>query len=78
MRNAAPSQRDLVTHAVREGGGDFAAVARIVTDNGSLVYSAAAAAREAALGRDALQALPPSVYRDSLLNLLAFAVGRDR
>jgi octaprenyl-diphosphate synthase len=78
LRNAAPSQRELVTHAVREGGGDFAAVARIVTDNGSLAYSAAAAAREAALGREAINVLPSSVYRDSLLNLLAFAVGRDR
>jgi len=78
MRNAAPSQRELVTHAVREGGGDFAAVARIVTDNGSLLYSTAAAKREAALGREALLALPPSVHRESLLNLIAFAVSRDR
>jgi len=78
LRSATPQQRELMTRAVREGGGDFAEVARIVTDNGSLQYSATLAEREVANGRDALRMLPPSPHRDSLLNLLAFAVCRDR
>ena len=78
LRSAAPEQRDLVARAVREGNGDFGAVARIVTDNGSLTYSRALAVREAEEGRAAIEALPASDCRDSLLHLLAFAVDRDR
>jgi octaprenyl-diphosphate synthase len=78
LRNAAPEQREVVARAIREGNGDFGAVARIVTDNGSLAYSLDLAHREAAQGRNALEVLPPSEHRDSLLHLLAFAVDRDR
>jgi len=43
LRCATPVQRDFVTAAVREGRGDFTAVAQIVADNGSLEYSRALA-----------------------------------
>jgi octaprenyl-diphosphate synthase len=78
LRSAATEQRDVVARAVRDGNGDFAAVARIVTDNGSLAYSRRLAEREAAAGKCAIENLPDSVFRDSLLHLLAFAVDRDR
>jgi octaprenyl-diphosphate synthase len=63
---------------VRDGDGDFEAIARIVTDNGSLAYSSDLAGREVEAAATALRALPASIYRNSLLDLLAFAVGRDR
>jgi octaprenyl-diphosphate synthase len=78
LRSAAPEQRELVASAVREGNGDFGAVARIVTENGSLAYSLRLAQREADEGRRAAESLPASDSRDSLLHLLAFAVDRDR
>jgi len=78
LRSAVPEQRELVARAVREGNGDFGAVARIVTDNGSLAYSLNLAQREAEEGRRAIDVLPESDSRDSLLHLLAFAVDRDR
>ena len=78
LRSAVPEQRELVARAVREGNGDFGAVARIVTDNGSLAYSLNLAQREAEEGRRAIDVLPGSDSRDSLLHLLAFAVDRDR
>jgi octaprenyl-diphosphate synthase len=78
LRSALPAQREMVAAAVRDGGGDFDAIARIVSDNGSLAYSRELAEREAAIGRDALLSLPPTIYRDSLLHLIAFAVDRDR
>ena len=78
LRSAAPEQRELVARAVREGNGDFSAVARIVSDNGSIAYSRTLAQREASEGRSAIEALPASDCRDSLLHLLAFAVDRDR
>ena len=78
LRNATPEQRELVVRAVRDGHGDFGAIARIVTDNGSIAYSAQLAPKEVQAARTALAALPASEYGDSLLDLLAFAVGRDR
>ena len=78
LRSATAEQRELVVHAVREGHGDFDAIARIVADNGSIAYSGTLASREVEIADRAIRELPVSVYRDSLLNLLAFAVGRDR
>jgi octaprenyl-diphosphate synthase len=78
LRSAAPEQRELVARAVRDGNGDFGAIARIVADNGSLAYSLKLAQREADDGRLAVESLPPSDCRDSLIHLLAFAVDRDR
>ena len=78
LRSATAEQRELVVQAVREGHGDFDAIARIVTDNGSIAYSGSLASREVEIADRAIRELPASAYRDSLLNLLAFAVGRDR
>ncbi len=78
LRSAAPAQRDLVTTAVLEGQGDFSAVARIVTENGSLEYSRAIAQREANNARASVDQLPQSVFRDSLLHLIDFALERKR
>ncbi|MGH6611572.1 MAG: polyprenyl synthetase family protein, partial [Burkholderiaceae bacterium] len=78
LRSAAPAQRELMTSAVREGRGDFSTVARIVAENGSLAYSRALAEQEAVDAQHALRSLPPSIYKDSLLRLIEFAVGRRR
>ncbi|HVE89475.1 MAG TPA: polyprenyl synthetase family protein [Burkholderiaceae bacterium] len=78
LRCAAPAQRDFVTAAVREGRGDFSAVARIVADNGSLDYSRALAEHEARAARDALYELPATVFKDSLIHLIDFAMDRKR
>ena len=78
LRCAAPAQRDLVTIAVREGQGDFSTVAQIVADNGSLEYSRTLAELEANKAREALSALPETIFRDSLLHLIDFALHRRR
>ena len=78
LRSAAPEQRELVVRAVRDGNGDFEAIARIVTDNGSIAYSGRLAEREVDAARQAIRDLPASDHRESLLHLLAFAIGRDR
>ncbi len=77
LRCAAPAQRDFVTAAVREGRGDFTTVARIVTENGSLEYSRAlaAAGSEQALAQR-FATLPQTIFRDSLLHLIDFALDR--
>ena len=77
LRSAAPEQRELVVRAVRDGNGDFNAIARIVADNGSIAYSGRLAKREVDAAKQALGGLPASEHRDSLLHLLTFAIGRD-
>ncbi len=78
LRCAAPAQRDFVTAAVREGRGDFSTVARIVTENGSLDYSRALAEQEASIARAAVRGLPATIFKDSLLHLIEFAIDRKR
>lgn len=78
LRCATAVQRDFVTAAVREGRGDFTAVAKIVAENGSLDYSRALAEQEASNARAAIRDLPQTVFRDSLLHLIAFALDRER
>lgn len=78
LRSAAPAQRDVVTAAVREGSGDFATVVRIVAENGSLEYSRALAAQEALNAENALRAMPSTIFKNSLLHLISFAIDRNR
>ena len=78
MHTAAGSERLRIEQAIREGGGDFAEIARIVQANGSIAYVRRRAADESARASAAARSLPPSVFRDSLLNLNAFAMDRDR
>ena len=78
LRCAAPAQRDFVTTAVREGRGDFSTVARIVTESGSLDYSRGLAEQEASIARAAVRGLPSTIFKDSLLHLIEFAIDRKR
>ena len=78
LRCAAPAQRDFVTAAVREGRCDFSTVARIVIESGSLDYSRALAQREADNARATVHQLPETIFRDSLLHLIDFALDRKR
>jgi len=78
MRGANDTQRQQIELAIREGGGDFAEIARIVQTNGSIAYVRSRAGGEAARAAVAARQLPPSVCRDSLLDLTFFAIGRDR
>jgi octaprenyl-diphosphate synthase len=77
MRGADDSQRQRIETAIREGGGDFAEIARIVQTNGSIAYVRSRAADESARAAAAARLLPPSVFKDSLLDLIFFAMDRD-
>jgi len=78
MHQVDAEQRQAIERAIREGGGDFAHIARIVQANGSIAYVRRRAGDESALAVDAARQLPASSYRDSLLDLVAFAMDRDR
>jgi octaprenyl-diphosphate synthase len=77
MRAGTPAQAALVRRAIVDGGrDDFAAVLEAIRACGALEYARAAAVREAELAQRALEPLPPSNFKDSLLELASFAVTR--
>lgn len=78
MEVGTPPQRELVRQAIVSGEGDFTAVARAIHDTDALDYTRRAAAAEADIARNALDAYPVSVYKESLLKFCSFAVERDR
>jgi octaprenyl-diphosphate synthase len=77
MACGTPAQADTVRRAIVDGGRDqFPQVLAAVRATGALEYARAVATREAEGARAALQALPASGYRDSLLELASFSVVR--
>ena len=78
MQHGSPEQAGLVRNAIEQGGRDeFAAVLAVVRGSGALEHARRVAEAEAALAAEAISALPPSQYKDSLLQLPAFAVTRS-
>jgi len=78
MASGTAAQAGVVRHAIVEGGkAEFASVLEVVRATGALDYARSVAVREAELARAALQALPASEYRESLLELASFSVVRQ-
>ncbi len=78
MRKGSAAQAQTVRHAIEQGGrDDFAAVLEAITRTGALDYARRQAAREAAAARTAIEHLPHSIFRDSLIQLAEFAVNRN-
>ena len=70
---------ELLGHRIeRLGDGDFPTIAAIVLKSDALEKCRLRAEKELDRGRAALEKLSPSIFRDSLLELLAFTVQRDR
>ena len=79
MRHGTTEQSALVRRAIECGGRDeFAKVLAAIRDCGALEETRRCAAVEAALANAAIEPLPPSIFKESLLNLSDFAVARDR
>ena len=77
MACGSAAQAATVRRAIVEGGrADFAQVLEAVRATGALDYARAVATREAEGARRALQPLPASAHRDSLLELASFSVVR--
>ncbi|MEP6998353.1 MAG: polyprenyl synthetase family protein [Betaproteobacteria bacterium] len=73
----SPEEAALIRGAVRAGGlADFRPVLLALQRTGALDYTRARAAAESKLASECLAALPPSTYREILLELPAFAVTR--
>ncbi|RLJ63813.1 octaprenyl diphosphate synthase [Sulfurisoma sediminicola] len=77
MRNGTPEQAASVRHAIESGGRDsFPQVLAAVRASGALDVARQHAQSEAERAITALASLPPSKFKDSLLELAAFAVAR--
>jgi octaprenyl-diphosphate synthase len=78
MRCGSPEQAGVVRKAVAEGGrGDFTRVLEAIRACGALDYARAAARREAEIAVRGITPLPPSEFKQSLLELASFAVTRE-
>lgn len=77
MQHGTPEQAGLVRRAI-EGGGrdDFAAVLAAIQSSGALEETRRYAEAEAKLAIDAISVLPPSNFKEALLQLSDFAVSR--
>ncbi len=77
MQAGSEAQRERVRRAILEGGReDFAPVLEVIRATDALAYARDAASRESQTAVRAIDGLPPSAYRDSLLELAAFSVSR--
>ena len=78
MRCGNAEQAAVVRRAITEGGReDFTRVLEAIRACGALDYARAAAEREADAAARAIEALPQSQYKGSLLELASFAVTRS-
>jgi octaprenyl-diphosphate synthase len=77
MRSGNKIQAELIKKAIQDGGReDFPGVLAAIRECGALEYARAAAEREAGLAQRALEPVPPSAFKDSLLELASFSVTR--
>lgn len=78
MQHGTPEQAALVRGAIENGGrDDFAAVLAAIQVTGALDETRRHAQAEAKLAIDAISTLPPSIFKDALLQLSHFAVARN-
>ena len=78
MQQGTPEQAATVRNAIENGGrDDFAAVLAAIQATGALEVTRRHAQAEAQRAIEALSALPPSIFKDALLQLSDFAVRRN-
>ena len=78
LRTAEPAEAESIREAIREGRADqLEHILKIVERAEAIPYTRALAERHAGLARAAIDDLPASVWRDSLLELTRFATSRS-
>ncbi|MGH8736460.1 MAG: polyprenyl synthetase family protein [Burkholderiales bacterium] len=77
IRTGTAQQSALVRSAIVDGGRErFPGVLDVIRASGALDYARSVAQREADRARQAIEGLPQSKYKDSLLELSAYSVTR--
>ncbi len=77
LKNTTGEQHEIIRRSIATGGTEhLEQVIQIVNESGSLDYCRQRATEETEIAIDALQALPDSEYRQSLINLAKLALHR--
>ncbi|MBS0348503.1 MAG: octaprenyl diphosphate synthase [Proteobacteria bacterium] len=77
MQHGTPEQAACVRKAIENGGReDFAAVLGAIRESGAIEATRKVAEEEAQLALNALNQLPSSIFKESLIQLSSFAVAR--
>jgi octaprenyl-diphosphate synthase len=78
MQHGTASQRELVRACIAQGDEThFDAILQAITSSGALDYTRQAAQQAARRASESVSGLPNSQFKDSLVNLCAFAVDRN-
>lgn len=78
MQHGTPEQRQLVRTCIETGDEQhFGEILTAITGSGALAYTKGEAEKAARRAVDAINSLPGSQFKDSLVQLCAFAVGRN-
>ncbi|HYC43046.1 MAG TPA: octaprenyl diphosphate synthase [Noviherbaspirillum sp.] len=78
MQNGTPTQRDLVRACIENGDEQhFDEILSAITGSGALEYTMQAAEKASERAANAISSMPNSLFKDSLLQLCAFAVHRN-
>jgi octaprenyl-diphosphate synthase len=78
MQNGTPAQRELVRACIEHGdAAHFEEILQAITSSGALDYTKRAAERAAQRAAESIAGLPHGQFKDSLLQLCAFAVDRN-
>jgi octaprenyl-diphosphate synthase len=84
LRHASDADREAIRAAVVNAGdeaapaSDLARIVACIDASDGIGYTRRRAQAESRAAMEALGAVPPSIYRDSLMSLARIAVGRDR
>ncbi|MES2831368.1 MAG: octaprenyl diphosphate synthase [Pseudomonadota bacterium] len=79
MENGTQEQRALVRRCIESGDEQhFAEILGLITTSGALTYTKQRALAATASAREALRLVPDNRFKESLLDLCAFAIDRDR
>ncbi len=77
MQHGTPEQAACVRKAIENGGrDDFAVVLSAIRESGAIEATRKVAEEEAQLALNALNQLPSSIFKESLIQLSSFAVAR--
>ena len=76
LQETSEENRRFIEEAIRHGHGDFEKISAIIRSTKAIERCTMRAHQELEKGKDALNALNPSIFRNSLVQLLSFVVER--
>ena len=78
MNNGSPEQAELIQNAIKQGSLEqLSQVVAIVHETGALEYTKNQAAAHTDKAIEQLQQLPDNQYRQAMVDLAEFAIGRN-